>query len=90
MTHDERTAVHIDFTRCDGRGLCAELLPATLARDPWGYPIAIADPRTTIQREPQVAESDSGRVVRAVRSCPRSALSVVETSKDRYPVVRPS
>nr|WP_299569231.1 ferredoxin [uncultured Williamsia sp.] len=81
MTRTERTAVHIDFTRCDGRGLCAELLPATLARDPWGYPIAIADPRTTDQREPEVAASDTGRVVRAVRACPRSALSVVETSE---------
>lgn len=79
MTRAGRAAVHIDFTRCDGRGLCAELLPATLARDPWGYPIAVADPRTTVQREPEVAASDVGRVARAVRACPRSALSVVES-----------
>ncbi|MGZ8177989.1 ferredoxin [Williamsia sp. SKLECPSW1] len=78
MTTNDRVAVHIDFTRCDGRGLCAELLPGTFARDPWGYPIAIADPRTTVQREPQVAASDIAHVARAVRACPRSALSVVD------------
>jgi ferredoxin len=30
--------LHIDWTRCDGRGLCAELLPELLDRDDWGYP----------------------------------------------------
>jgi ferredoxin len=83
MTRSQHAAVHIDFTRCDGRGLCAELLPSTLARDPWGYPIAVADPRTTDQREPEVAASDVGRVGRAVRACPRSALSVVESATRR-------
>jgi ferredoxin len=31
--------LHIDWTACDGRGLCAELLPELLDRDPWGYPV---------------------------------------------------
>jgi ferredoxin len=31
--------LHIDWTACDGRGLCVELLPEVLERDPWGYPI---------------------------------------------------
>ena len=30
--------LHIDWTRCDGRGLCVELLPELLGRDQWGYP----------------------------------------------------
>jgi ferredoxin len=33
-------ALHIDWTRCDGRGLCSELLPELLGRDEWGYPLA--------------------------------------------------
>ncbi|TDV57202.1 ferredoxin [Actinophytocola oryzae] len=33
------TRLHIDWTACDGRGLCVELLPEVLDRDPWGYPI---------------------------------------------------
>ncbi len=32
--------LHIDWTRCDGRGLCTELLGAVIERDEWGYPIA--------------------------------------------------
>lgn len=35
-----RRVLHIDWTACDGRGLCSELLPELIARDPWGYPIA--------------------------------------------------
>ncbi|MCP2193575.1 ferredoxin [Williamsia deligens] len=80
MSTPDRVALHVDWTRCDGRGLCAELLPATFARDPWGYPIAVTDPRTRGQREPEVADSDARRVARAVRACPRSALSVVEVA----------
>jgi Ferredoxin len=34
------TTLHVDWTRCDGRGLCAELLPELLERDDWGYPRA--------------------------------------------------
>jgi ferredoxin len=28
-----------DRIRCDGRGLCAELLPELIRLDDWGYPI---------------------------------------------------
>ena len=29
----------IDRINCDGRGLCAELLPELIRLDEWGYPI---------------------------------------------------
>jgi ferredoxin len=29
----------IDRIRCDGHGLCAELLPERIGLDDWGYPI---------------------------------------------------
>lgn len=29
----------VDRTRCDGRGVCAELLPELIGLDDWGYPI---------------------------------------------------
>ena len=32
--------LHIDWTACDGRGLCSELLPEILTEDDWGYPLA--------------------------------------------------
>jgi ferredoxin len=35
-----RTVLHIDWTLCDARGSCMELLPELLQPDRWGYPLA--------------------------------------------------
>jgi len=32
-------ALQIDRIRCDGHGLCGELLPELISLDDWGYPI---------------------------------------------------
>ncbi|KAA9153626.1 ferredoxin [Amycolatopsis acidicola] len=61
--------LHIDWTACDGRGLCTELLPETLSRDPWGYPVPRDRARETTIR-PELAE----HAKRAVRLCPTLAL----------------
>jgi ferredoxin len=37
-----RMEIAIDRIRCDGRGLCAELLPELITLDDWGYPIIAA------------------------------------------------
>jgi ferredoxin len=34
------SVLHVDWTRCDARGSCTELLPELLRTDPWGYPLA--------------------------------------------------
>lgn len=68
--------LHIDWTRCDGRGLCTELLPDLLARDDWGYPL-VRDG----SREPQIAQSAMRYAKAAVKRCPRLALQMV-TSPD--------
>jgi ferredoxin len=61
--------LHIDWTACEGRGLCTELLPETLDRDPWGYPL----PRDGA-REPAVRPELAEHAERAVRLCPTLAL----------------
>ena len=33
----------VDWLRCDGHGLCAELLPEAVALDEWGYPLIDGD-----------------------------------------------
>jgi ferredoxin len=66
------TRLHIDWTACDGRGLCAELLPELVDRDPWGYPL----PRDA-SREPGVPDALAGHARRAVEVCPRLALRLV-------------
>ncbi|MCV7229605.1 ferredoxin [Mycolicibacterium komossense] len=63
--------LHIDWTRCDGRGLCTELLPRLLDRDDWGYPLARDG-----SREPSVPARTLADARRAVARCPRLALSL--------------
>jgi len=31
--------LQVDRIRCDGHGLCAELLPEAISLDDWGFPI---------------------------------------------------
>lgn len=67
-----QSRLHIDWTRCDGRGLCTELLPGVLARDPWGYPLTRDG-----SREPAIPANDLGDAHAAVARCPRLALSLI-------------
>ena len=62
--------LHIDWTACDGRGVCTELLPELLGRDEWGYPIAHAGPT----RDVQVPDALRPHAERAANLCPRLAL----------------
>jgi len=52
----------VDCTRCAGHGLCAQLLPAHVGRDEWGFPLL---------HDPVVAASEARR---AVAACPALAL----------------
>jgi ferredoxin len=61
--------LHIDWTACDGRGVCTELLPELLGRDDWGYPV----PRVAGQ-DPIVPAHLDPHARRAVDQCPRLAL----------------
>jgi ferredoxin len=64
--------LHIDWTACDGRGLCTELVPELLDRDEWGYPV----PRDG-SKEPAVPAALETHAKRAVTQCPRLALRLV-------------
>ena len=62
--------LQIDWTRCDGHGLCAALLPERIQLDEWGFPI--------IARAPlELAEVTDAR--RAVLACPALALRLQQT-----------
>lgn len=67
------TRLHIDWTRCDGRGLCTELLPEVLSRDDWGYPFA-----RDRSREPDVPAEFHRFAKAAVKRCPRLALRLLD------------
>ena len=65
--------LHIDWTRCDARGLCTELLPELLARDEWGYPLC-----RNGSREPQIPSAQVKYAKAAVKRCPRLALRLLD------------
>jgi ferredoxin len=62
--------LEIDWTRCDGHGLCAALLPSRIQLDEWGFPVV----RTTT-----VTSADEPDVRHAVSACPALALDVSRT-----------
>ena len=63
-----RLRLVVDPVACDGRGVCAELLPECVELDEWGYPLVATDP---------VPGGLLDHARRAVRECPRLALSLV-------------
>ncbi|ABD11950.1 ferredoxin [Frankia sp. CcI156] len=66
----------IDWTACDGRGWCVELLPELLTRDPAGYPLARG---TTGQSTRKITVSTEliEHARRAADACPRLALHLL-------------
>lgn len=57
----------VDMIACDGRGVCAELLPERIELDDWGYPIIDPAPMVGIVLE---------HARRAVAACPVLALKL--------------
>lgn len=81
--------LHIDWTRCDGRGLCVELLPEALRRDAWGYPVLNPD-RVTVPGDRSnvpISEAEHGNAVEAVKLCPLLALRLTRPQPDPDPTV---
>ena len=68
--------LHIDWTRCDGRGLCTELLPTVLVRDDWGYPLALHATNGG-RSDPAISPGNTEAAREAVHLCPKLALSLV-------------
>ena len=61
----KKTTIRVDPIECDGRGLCAELLPELICIDDWGFPIVDGE---------AVPERLVARARRAAAACPRLAL----------------
>jgi ferredoxin len=60
----------VDRIKCDGRGLCAEILPELIRLDSWGYPILAPGPIP-----PQLI----ALAERAVDDCPVLAIALRRT-----------
>ena len=70
--------LRVDPIACDGRGLCAEILPELIWMDDWGFPI-IADGLVPPRLRPAAAK--------VVRLCPKLALRI-EPAGNRTAVTR--
>jgi len=57
--------VSVDWLRCDGHGVCAEVAPEVFLLDDWGYPIL---------RSEALTRSDEKLAKRAAGACPAVAL----------------
>ena len=55
----------VDRIACDGRGLCAEILPELISLDDWGFPIV---------QQGAVPEDLLGAADDAIALCPKLAL----------------
>lgn len=64
----------VDRIKCDGHGLCAEVLPELIELDDWGYPIL---------RDGPVPLALEGHARRAVVDCPVLALRLREVVSTR-------
>jgi ferredoxin len=67
----ERLTFTVDRIKCDGRGLCAELLPELIRLDDWGYPIIANGP---------IPEHLLPLAQRAVEDCPVLAIAIRRTA----------
>lgn len=63
--------IQVDWTRCDGHGLCAALLPHRIQLDEWGFPVV------RVSAVPDAGEPD---VRHGIASCPALALYLEGTS----------
>ncbi|MFK4103464.1 ferredoxin [Streptomyces sp. NPDC019531] len=59
--------ITVDWTSCEGHGLCAELLPEHVGLDEWGYPLVDNSP---------VPARTLKRARRAAADCPVLALKL--------------
>jgi ferredoxin len=68
--------LRVDPIACDGRALCAEVLPELITLDDWGFPII---------RDGDVPPGLRAGVAEAIRLCPRLALRLDRTGPRRPP-----
>jgi ferredoxin len=61
----DRVTLGIDRIKCDGHGVCADLVPELIELDDWGYPII---------RGGAIPQSVLPHARRAVSGCPTLAL----------------
>ena len=75
--------LRIDRIRCDGHGLCAELLPELVTVDDWGYPIIKggAVPASLVEHARHAVDACPVLALRLART---QSLAVAPSSNGRF------
>ena len=73
--------LRLDPIRCDGYGMCAELLPELITLDDWGYPVIAPGP---------IPDRLLDHARRAVDVCPVLALRLQRAPAARRPAPVPA
>ena len=73
--------LEIDWTRCDGHGLCARLLPERIGLDEHGFPVL---------PDREVGEALLPHARRAVAVCPQLALRLERSAPNRPAPSKPA
>jgi ferredoxin len=60
--------LHVDWSRCEGRGLCHELFSELVGRDEWGYPVLPGGNDASIPAEYREFAEE------AITACPLAAM----------------
>ncbi len=66
--------ISIDRIKCDGHGLCGEILPELIRLDDWGYPIIAPGP---------IPEQLMPLAQRAMADCPVLAIALRRTERHK-------
>lgn len=66
----QRLTLRVDPIACDGRAVCAEILPELITLDDWGFPII---------RDGPVPDHLHDEAREAIRICPKLALRLDRT-----------
>lgn len=71
---DETVRARVNPVKCQGHGICTEILPSLFVRDEWGFAQAAA-------RDVETAERPD--LDRAVEECPVRAIRVIVSAGSR-------
>jgi ferredoxin len=74
MSRDEGHRLRVDWIRCDGYGLCSDLVPDLIGLDDWRFPITPKGP---------IDPARLDDLQRAIDCCPEKALILEPIAQDR-------
>jgi ferredoxin len=74
VARDRELELRVDWLRCEGYGLCSDMVPGVIGLDDWRYPMVPDGP---------IDPAHLNDVQRAIDCCPVAALRLAEAGRRR-------